>query len=77
MVEKLGGRVTGFVLAFCAILLAFPGRAEKTYRLEDFRVRDPFVVSAGGATAVRCIGHDYGRHTIRCIAAAHTLAAKS
>ena len=35
------------------------------------------VVSAGGATAVRCIGHDYGRHTIRCIAAAHTLAAKS
>lgn len=35
------------------------------------------VVSATGATAVRCIGHDYGRHTIRCIAAAHTLAAKS
>ena len=35
------------------------------------------VVSATGATAVRCIGHDYERHTIRCIAAAHTLAAKS
>lgn len=33
--------------------------------------------AADGATAVRCIGHDYGRHTIRCIAAAHTLAAKS
>ena len=35
------------------------------------------VVSATGAAAVRCIGHDYERHTIRCIAAAHTLAAKS
>lgn len=35
------------------------------------------VVSATGATAVRCIGHDYERHTIRCIAAAHMLAAKS
>lgn len=35
------------------------------------------LVSATGATAVRCIGHDYERHTIRCIAAAHTLAAKS
>ena len=35
------------------------------------------VVSATGATAVRCIGHDYERHTIRCIAAAPTLAAKS
>mgnify|MGYP000299870659 CR=1 FL=1 len=35
------------------------------------------VVSATGATAVRCIGHDYERHTIRCIAVAHTLAAKS
>ena len=35
------------------------------------------VVSATGATAVRCIGHDYERHTIRCIAAAHTLAAKA
>ena len=35
------------------------------------------VVSAAGAAAVRCIGHDYERHTIRCIAAAHTLAAKS
>lgn len=29
------------------------------------------------AAAVRCIGHDYERHTIRCIAAAHMLAAKS
>lgn len=35
------------------------------------------VVSAAGATAVRCIGHDYERHTIRGIAAAHMLAAKS
>ena len=35
------------------------------------------LVSATGATAARCIGHDYERHTIRCIAAAHTLAAKS
>ena len=35
------------------------------------------LVSATGATAVRCIGHDYERRTIRCIAAAHTLAAKA
>lgn len=33
------------------------------------------VVSAEGASAVRCIGHDYDRHTIRCIATAHLLAA--
>lgn len=35
------------------------------------------VVSATGATAVRVIGHDFERHTVRCIAAAHTLAAHS
>lgn len=65
MVEKLGGRVTGFVLAFCAILLAFPGRAEKTYRLEDFRVRDPFIVNAGGERPYLLFMSDSWRKTGR------------
>ena len=35
--------------------------------------RQRLVVSATGATALRVIGHDYGRHMIRCMAVKHAL----
>ena len=58
--------MTRFVLALSAVLLpTLVGWAEKSYRLEDFRVRDPFIVNAGGERPYLLFMSDSWRKTGR------------